>query len=49
VALRDVVSGHGVMGWGWTWMVLVVFSNLNNVMILYDLRNYQLSKVIRLK
>ena len=19
VALRDVVSGHGGMGWGWTW------------------------------
>jgi len=19
VALRDVVSGHGEMGWGWTW------------------------------
>ena len=28
VALRDVVSGHGVMGWWLNWMTLEVFSNL---------------------
>ena len=30
VALRDVVCGHGGDGLGWTWMVLVVFSDLND-------------------
>jgi len=34
VALRDVVSGHGEDGLGLDWMVLDVFSNLNDSMIL---------------
>jgi len=34
VALRDVVSGHGVMGWWLNWIILVVSSNLNDSMIL---------------
>ena len=35
VALRDVVSGHGANGLGLDTMILVVFPNLNNFMILY--------------
>ena len=34
VALRDVVSGHGGNGLALDWMVLVIFSNLNDSMIL---------------
>ena len=34
VALKDVVSGHGLGGLGLDWKVLVVFSNLNSSMIL---------------
>ena len=33
-ALRDVVSGHGGMGWGLDLLTLVVFSNLNDSVIL---------------
>jgi len=35
VALRNVVSGHGRMGWSWSWLSwLQVFSNLNDSVIL---------------
>ena len=34
VALRDVVSGHGGGGLELDWMILVVFSSLNDSMIL---------------
>ena len=34
VALRDVVSGHGGVGWHWIWGISVVFSNLNDSPIL---------------
>ena len=34
VALGDVVSGHGGVGWGWAWGILVVFSNLCDSLIL---------------
>ena len=33
VALRDVVSGHGGGGLGLDWMILEVFSNLNDSVI----------------
>jgi len=36
VALRDVVSGHGGAGLSLDWMILVIFSNLNDSMILFD-------------
>ena len=32
VALRDVVSGHGGMGWQLDWMISTVFSNLYDSM-----------------
>ena len=35
VALRDVVSGHGADGLGLELMILVVFSNLNDSVILW--------------
>ena len=35
VALRDVVSGHGGDGLGLDWMILVVFSNLDDSEILF--------------
>ena len=25
VALRDMISGHGGVGWGWTWDIRVLF------------------------
>ena len=34
VALRDVVSGHGGDGLGLDWMILEVFSNVNDFIIL---------------
>ena len=34
VAVRDTVSGYGEVHWRLDWMVLVVFYNLNNSMIL---------------
>ena len=34
MALRDMVSGHGMMGWWLDWMVLEVFSNPYDSMIL---------------
>ena len=36
VALWDVVSGHGGGGVGLDWVILVVFSNLNDSMILLN-------------
>lgn len=36
VALRDTVSGHGGMGWWLDWMILGVFSNLNDSTILCE-------------
>ena len=30
VALRDVGSGHGGVGWWLDWVILMVFSNLND-------------------
>ena len=33
VALRDVVSGHGGTGW---WLDLMIFSNLNDCVILWE-------------
>ena len=32
VALRDMLSGHGVMGWWLDYMILEVFSKLNDSM-----------------
>jgi len=34
VAVRDTVSGYGGVHWRLDWMVLVVFYNLNDSMIL---------------
>ena len=34
VALRDMISRHGGDGLGLDWMILVVFSNLNDALIL---------------
>ena len=34
VAMRDVVSGHGGMGWWLDWMILEVFSDSFDSMIL---------------
>ena len=34
VALRDVGSGHGGVGWDWDLGILEVFSSLNDSMIL---------------
>jgi len=35
VALRDMVSGHGGMGWQLDMMILVVFTSLHDSMILH--------------
>ena len=34
VALRDVGSGCGGVGWGWTWGILELFSNLSDAVVL---------------
>ena len=34
VAVRDAVTGHGGDGLGWDWMILEVYSNLNDSMIM---------------
>ena len=34
VALRDVGSGCGGVGWGWSWGILELFSNLSDAVVL---------------
>ena len=40
VALRDVVSGHGGGGMGLDWVILEVFSNLNDPTVLKGCKIY---------
>lgn len=34
MTLRDMVSRHGEMGWWLAWMILEIFTNLNDSVIL---------------